>query len=252
MLRAATTSMPPWDSRRAQRERGAHARGARRAARADRPRRRPRQGRAHLRGALHGRHGLRRHVPAGRPALHARPLRPASAAGGRRAEGARLLGLPAPGRPTGCCSASGRTRRRRARRTGVQLSLFDVSDLRDAGAARPARRSGQDSYTEVENDHHAFLWWAPERLAVIPAVPVTRGLRRARRSPARWPTASTARAGSSERARIAHPARAAFATRVRPLGRGRRPAAARLGPTGVLSTLAGAPGPGRRSAAYGG
>ena len=32
------------------------------------------QGRADLRRALHGREGLRRHVPAGRPAVHARPV----------------------------------------------------------------------------------------------------------------------------------------------------------------------------------
>ena len=55
------------------------------------------------------------------------------------------------------------------RRTGVQLSLFDVSDL-----AAPVRLDqyavGAESYTEVEDDHRAFLWWAPERLAVLPVV----------------------------------------------------------------------------------
>jgi hypothetical protein len=55
------------------------------------------------------------------------------------------------------------------RRTGVQLSLFDVSNL-----AKPVRLDqhavGGNSWTAVEGDHHAFLWWAPERLAVIPAV----------------------------------------------------------------------------------
>ena len=55
------------------------------------------------------------------------------------------------------------------RSTGVQLSLFDVSDL-----AKPVRLDqhavGASSYSAVETDHHAFLWWAPERLAVIPAV----------------------------------------------------------------------------------
>jgi hypothetical protein len=52
-------------------------------------------------------------------------------------------------------------------RTGVQVSLFDVSDL-----ARPKQLAkqtlGEHSTTDVEYDHHAFLWWAPERLAVIP------------------------------------------------------------------------------------
>ena len=52
---------------------------------------------------------------------------------------------------------------------GVQLSLFDVSNL-----AKPVRLDqhavGANSWTAVESDHHAFLWWAPERLAVIPVV----------------------------------------------------------------------------------
>jgi len=55
------------------------------------------------------------------------------------------------------------------RRTGVQLSLFDVTDL-----ANPVRLDqfglGESSYTPVEYDHHAFLWWAPQKLAVIPAL----------------------------------------------------------------------------------
>ena len=50
---------------------------------------------------------------------------------------------------------------------GVQVSLFDVSNLR-----RPARiaaeRLARHSYTEVSYDHHAFLWWPPERLAIFP------------------------------------------------------------------------------------
>src|SRR5439155_26497468 len=50
---------------------------------------------------------------------------------------------------------------------GTQLSLFDVSDL-----ARPRRLSargvGSSSSSEVEYDHHAFLYWPPEKLAVIP------------------------------------------------------------------------------------
>jgi uncharacterized secreted protein with C-terminal beta-propeller domain len=49
---------------------------------------------------------------------------------------------------------------------GTQLSLFDVSDLR-----RPARLRQQtlgSSWSEAEGEHHAFLWWAPSRLAVIP------------------------------------------------------------------------------------
>jgi uncharacterized secreted protein with C-terminal beta-propeller domain len=50
--------------------------------------------------------------------------------------------------------------------TGAQVSLFDIADLRN-----PVRR-GQigfpRAYSEVEADHHAFLWWAPSALAVVP------------------------------------------------------------------------------------
>ena len=53
------------------------------------------------------------------------------------------------------------------RTQGVKLSVFDVSDLRS-----PRQLSsvsvGANSYSDVEYDHHAFLWWAPERLAVLP------------------------------------------------------------------------------------
>jgi hypothetical protein len=53
------------------------------------------------------------------------------------------------------------------RTTGVQLSLFDVSDLRNP--VRLAHRGlGASTYSEVEDDHHAFLWWGPDKLAVIP------------------------------------------------------------------------------------
>lgn len=55
---------------------------------------------------------------------------------------------------------SGRTR-------GTQLSLFDVSDLR-----RPRRLAhaslGSGSSSQAEFDPHAFLYWAPASLAVIP------------------------------------------------------------------------------------
>ena len=49
---------------------------------------------------------------------------------------------------------------------GTQLSLFDVSNLR-----RPVRVHTYalgSSWSEAENDHHAFLWWGPSRLAVLP------------------------------------------------------------------------------------
>ena len=52
-------------------------------------------------------------------------------------------------------------------RLGTQLSLFDVSDL-----AKPRRLHQRTvaagASSDVEYDHHAFLWWAPAKLAVLP------------------------------------------------------------------------------------
>ena len=50
---------------------------------------------------------------------------------------------------------------------GTQLSLFDVSN--PAQPARLHQRTvGPGSASQVEYDHHAFLWWAPLNLAVMP------------------------------------------------------------------------------------
>jgi uncharacterized secreted protein with C-terminal beta-propeller domain len=48
---------------------------------------------------------------------------------------------------------------------GTQLSLFDVSN-----PTLPKRLHQQTigGWSEAEWDHHAFLYWAPERLAVLP------------------------------------------------------------------------------------
>lgn len=51
---------------------------------------------------------------------------------------------------------------------GTQLSLFDVSDARRP--VRLQRRALGSSWSQAESDHHAFLWWAPSRLAVLPVV----------------------------------------------------------------------------------
>ena len=53
------------------------------------------------------------------------------------------------------------------RTLGTQLSLFDVSDLRNP--RRLAQSSlGESSSTSAEFDPHAFLFWKPANLAVIP------------------------------------------------------------------------------------
>ena len=51
---------------------------------------------------------------------------------------------------------------------GLQMSLFDISDL-----AHPARLQKQTlgerwSHSAAEWDHHAFLWWPATKLAVLP------------------------------------------------------------------------------------
>lgn len=52
------------------------------------------------------------------------------------------------------------------RRAGTQVSLFDVSD--PAAPRRVANWTAPGAYSDVEWDHHAFLWWAPTSTAVIP------------------------------------------------------------------------------------
>ena len=49
---------------------------------------------------------------------------------------------------------------------GTQVSLFDVSD--PASPVRLQTWSVPDASSMAEGDHHAFLWWAPDDLLVIP------------------------------------------------------------------------------------
>jgi hypothetical protein len=52
------------------------------------------------------------------------------------------------------------------RTRGLQLSLFDVSNLADP--QRVHQVTLEDAYTEAEWDHHAFLYWPATGLTVIP------------------------------------------------------------------------------------
>jgi uncharacterized secreted protein with C-terminal beta-propeller domain len=52
-------------------------------------------------------------------------------------------------------------------RQGTQVSLFDVADPA-APRLLHRRALGVATASDVEYDHHAFLWWAPSRLAVVP------------------------------------------------------------------------------------
>ncbi|MGH2726412.1 MAG: beta-propeller domain-containing protein, partial [Actinomycetota bacterium] len=62
----------------------------------------------------------------------------------------------------------GRDADKRGVTKGIQFSLFDVSQ-----PAKPRRLAakvvGEFGESSVESDHHAFLYWAPERLLVVPA-----------------------------------------------------------------------------------
>jgi hypothetical protein len=53
------------------------------------------------------------------------------------------------------------------RTLGTQLSLFDVSDLRNPARLAVASLGGNSS-SDAEFDPHAFLYWQPSQLAVIP------------------------------------------------------------------------------------
>ena len=50
--------------------------------------------------------------------------------------------------------------------TGAKASLFDVSNLADPREV--SVWAAPDGWHDVGWDHRAFLWWAPERLAVVP------------------------------------------------------------------------------------
>jgi len=54
------------------------------------------------------------------------------------------------------------------RRAGLQLTLFDVKD-----AARPAKVAQAQldgAWSNAEDEPHAFLWWSPSSLAVMPVL----------------------------------------------------------------------------------
>jgi uncharacterized secreted protein with C-terminal beta-propeller domain len=89
------------------------------------------------------------------------------------------------------------------RTRGTQVSLFDVSD-----PANPARLDqhavGGSSSSEAEYDHHAFLWWSPASLAVLPLQVYGDGRGDQQFSGAIGLKASRA-AGIDEAGRVTHP-----------------------------------------------
>jgi uncharacterized secreted protein with C-terminal beta-propeller domain len=51
---------------------------------------------------------------------------------------------------------------------GLQVSLFDVSDLASPRRLQKAQVGDRWSHSTAEWDHHAFLWWPATKLAVLP------------------------------------------------------------------------------------
>ncbi len=52
--------------------------------------------------------------------------------------------------------------------TGVQVSVFDVSDPANPVRVSQESLGGRDSHSTVEWDHRAFQFWAPTRVALVP------------------------------------------------------------------------------------
>ena len=51
---------------------------------------------------------------------------------------------------------------------GLQISLFDVSDLAQPARLQQRRLGERFSSSAVEWNHHAFLWWPATKLAMLP------------------------------------------------------------------------------------
>ena len=51
---------------------------------------------------------------------------------------------------------------------GLQISLFDVSDLAQPARLQQRRLGDRFSSSAVEWNHHAFLWWPATKLAMLP------------------------------------------------------------------------------------
>ena len=90
-------------------------------------------------------------------------------------------------------------RERGGRRQGTQLSLFDVDDPANPKLLHKVAL-GELTSSEAEYDHHAFLWWEPLRLAVVPVSDYEGGSPRRRSA-----STSTARRASPRRAARARP-----------------------------------------------
>ncbi|WP_208026959.1 beta-propeller domain-containing protein [Rhabdothermincola sediminis] len=88
--------------------------------------------------------------------------------------------------------------------TGLQLSLFDVSD--PAAPAQLQKTTMPGSFSLAEHDHHAFLWWPSDSLAVVPVTGYDVGVDGSLAGPFVGAIGFVVqRAGISERGRLVHP-----------------------------------------------
>ena len=149
-----------------------------------------------------------------------------------------LLGLPAPGRRRAAARRGPGRDGGGPRAPGVQLSLFDVSDLAQADAARPGGASGRGLLhggRGATTRRSSGGRRSGSRSSRRSSYAQTTSARRSRGSLAfRVDRAGGIAARRADRA----PGADGFGDLLRPLGRGRRPAAARLVGRGVLSTFA--------------
>ena len=155
--------------------------------------------------------GLRGDVPPGRPALHDRSEHPTAP---RVAGKLELSGYSAYLHPVGDGLLLGigvEVDPASNEPSGTQLELFDVSDPAAPKLLQKALL-GSGSSSPVQYDHHAFLFWPPTRLAVLP-VQIGGGACRSRRGRRRTTPAQpfvgaigyrVDRAGIAELGRISH------------------------------------------------
>jgi uncharacterized secreted protein with C-terminal beta-propeller domain len=99
----------------------------------------------------------------------------------------------------------GQAANEQGRTQGTQVSLFDVSD-----PAKPTRLSnnlvGMGSSSSVEFDPHAFLWWDPLKLAVLPMQVFTyQGDRKADQFTGAIASRASRAAGVNEAGRVSQP-----------------------------------------------
>ena len=167
VLRVVSTDAPAWwttglaepvvpDDAEGHRRRGGPAR----------PSGRARAGRPCVRRPDDRRHRVRRHVQAGRPALHDRARRSRASQTARQARAARLLVVPAP--DFSDAAAWDRAERRREDERADRDTGVAVRRLEPRAPDASGRGVAGQGWSQAESDHHAFLYWPQAGLVVVP------------------------------------------------------------------------------------